>query len=140
MIDEIRSYFKGVIQEVDPDLSQHQEYFTSVNIADSQLEDTYFLQMGAISSSRENTDINGEVTVTLEIFKNGYTDVIDKLDNAYCKALEIQAKLMDQNRVDQLDFIKQVIGDSITPEAVDSNDNLAKFVLSFTVTTKYKAF
>ena len=43
MIDEIRSYFKSVIQEVDPDLSQHEEYFTSENISDSQLEDTYFL-------------------------------------------------------------------------------------------------
>ena len=139
MIDEIRAYFKTTIAEVDPDLKQHKEYFTSENVPDRKLEDTYFLQIGPLSSSFEDSSINGEFTTTLEIWKNGYKDVINNLDNAYCKAIEIQAKLMDKTRIDQLDFIKAVEGTSIEPVAVDSNDNLAKFVLQFTVTVKYNA-
>lgn len=139
MIDEIRSYFKASIFEVDPDLKQHKQYFTSENIADTRLEDTYFLQIGTLTSSFDDVDVSGSFVVTLDMWKNGYKDVINKIDNAYCKAIEIQARLMDKSRIDQLNFIKAVEGVSIEPLAVENNDNLAKFSLQFTVTVKYKA-
>lgn len=140
MIDEIRTYFKSVISEVDSDLKQHNQYFTSENIADSNLEDRYFIQFGALSTERQDTDMVGSVAVSLFIWKNGYNDIIENLDTAYCNAIEIQAKLMNQANVDQTEFIKSVVGNSITPEAVTDNDNLARFSLEFTVTTGYKSF
>ena len=140
MIDEIRSYFKQVITEVDADLKQHDEYFTSENIADTILEDRYFIAFGSLSTERQDTNMIGLVDVTVSIWKNGYSDAIVNIDKAFCSAIEIQAKLMDQKRVDQNEFIKSVVGNNITPSPVDSNDNLAQFDLQFTVTTSYKAF
>ena len=140
MIDEIRSYFKSVITEVDSDLKQHNQYFTSENVGDNKLEDKFYIEFGAITTERQDSDMVGEVAVIVRIWKNGYTDIINNLDTAYCNAIEIQAKLMDQTRVDQLDFIKSVVGNNITPSAVADNDNLAQFELQFTVTTGYKAF
>lgn len=140
MIQEIRSYFKAVINEVDSDLKEHKEYFTSENVSDTRLEDTYFLQFGALTTERQDSDMIGTFDVLVRVWKNGNNDVIEKLDDAYCKAIEIQAKLMDQSRFNQLDFIKSVVGVSITPQAVVDNDNLAQFDLQFTVTTGYKTY
>jgi hypothetical protein len=139
MISEIRTYFKDTIAEVDSDLRQHKEYFTSANISDTKLEDTYFLQIGNLSSDYEDSSVNGSFAVLLEIYKNGNKDIIERVDDAYCKAIEIQAKLMNQNRVDQLSYMKSVVGLSIDPTPVENNDNLAKFSLQFTVMVKYNA-
>lgn len=140
MINEIRSYFKGIINEVDPDLKQHEQYFTDENIADTILEDRYFILMGTLSTERQDTDMVGSLPVTISVYKNGYNDIIENLDNAYCNAIEIQAKSMDQTRIDQTEFVKSVVGVSVTPVAVADNDNLAKYSLEFTVTTGYKSF
>jgi len=140
MIDEIRSYFKGVINEVDSDLSQHDRFFFSEDISAFAKEDTYFLGFGELVTTRTDTDMVGNMPVSIFIWKNGYTEEIENIDEAYCKAIEIQAKLMDQSRIDQNDFIKGVVGTSIIPSNVPSNSNLAQFNLQFTVTVGYKAF
>ena len=139
MINEIRTYFKSVINEVDSDLKQHDEYFTSENIPDLNLEDTYFLQIGAFTSALINNNYVGSFEVMVELWKNGNNDVIERLDLAYCNAIEIMSNLQDQSRIDQTTFIKSVLGTSLTPEAVETNDNLGKFTLQFTVTTSYKS-
>jgi len=140
MIDEIRAYFKSVINEVDTDLKEHNEYFTSENIPDTNLEDKFFIQFGTLSTERQDSDMIGNIPVSISIWKKGYTDIINKLDSAYCNAIEIQAKCMDQARIEQTEFMKSVVGNSISPESVADNDNLAKFSLEFTVTTGYKSF
>ena len=140
MINEIRSYFKSVIAEVDPDLKQHEQYFISSNISDTKKEDTYFLKIGNLTTLLQDTNFTGEFAVELQVWKNGNNDVINRLDTAYCNAIEIQAKLMDNSRIDQLDFIKGVNGISIEVLPVEDNDNLAQFTLQFTVTVGYKSF
>lgn len=140
MIQEIRSYFKSVINEVDSELREHKQYFTSENIADTILEDSYYIQIGAMITERQDSSMAGSFDVLVRLWKNGGREIIDNLDNAYCKAIEIQAKLMDQTRISQNEFIKSVVGTSITPLAGASNDNLAQFDLQFTVTTGYQAF
>ena len=139
MIPEIRAYFKSVIKEVDSDLKQHDRYFISNDIADSNLEDRYHLLIGALNTNRQDSDMNGTVSVILKFWKNGNNDELNRIDAAYCNAIEMQLKLMDQSRITQDDFIKSVIGSTIDPKAEENNDNLAEFELQFIVTVGYKS-
>ena len=141
MIGEIRTYFKSVINEVDSELKQHNEYFNADNIADTVKEDTYFLSIGNLTSSRINTDMNGQIAVNLTFWKNGYNDQINRIDTAYCNAIEMQLKLMDQSRIDQTEFMKVINGSIIEISPVsETNDNMAQFALQFTVTVIYKSY
>lgn len=140
MISEIRTFFKSVINEVDSDLKHHNRYFISDDIADTRLEDTYHLFIGNMTTNRQDTDMNGTLNVSLKFWKNGNKDEIDRIDTAYCNAIEMQLKLMDQSRVSQDDFIKAVVGTNIEVRPDESNDNLAGFELQFTVTVGYKSY
>ncbi len=140
MIGETRTFFKSVIAEVDSDLRQQDRYFISDDIADTRLEDTYHLYIGYLTTSRINTDMNGTLNVSLKFWKNGNNDEINRIDTAYCNAIEMQLKLMDQSRLSQDDFIKSVVGTSIEVRPDESNDNLAQFELQFIVTVGYKSY
>lgn len=139
MIQEIRSYFSSVINEVDQDLRSHYRFFTGEDIGAFAKEDTYFMQIGELITNRNDSDMTGSIQVNLYFWKNGYSDEIGNIDKAYCNAIEMQAKLMDQKRIDQLDFIKGVDGNSIIPTPAASNSNLAQFNLQFTVRVGYRA-
>jgi hypothetical protein len=138
MIAEIRSYFKARILEVDSELKHHDEYFTSGNIPDLKIESTYFLEFGAFSSTLENVSYTGTFDVSLSLWKNGKKEAIENLDNFYEKSIEIFNNIQAQKNIDQVNCIKAVSGNAITPEPSESNDNLGKFVLQFTVTVGYK--
>jgi len=137
MINEIRSYFKSVIKEVEPDLKSHKEYYTDSNISESKLEETYFLKIGNMSSQRIDTSYTCTFDVTLTIWKDGDKDIITKLDKAYCNAIEIMSNLQSQSRIDQNEFIKSVVGSGIENEAVENNDKAGRFTLQFTVLVGY---
>ena len=84
--------------------------------------------------------MNGTFAITLKFWKNGNNDEIENIDKAYCNAIEMQAKLMDQNRLTQLEFMKSVVGSFIELRPVLSNDNLAEIELQFIVTVGYKSY
>ena len=137
MINEIRSYFKSIVNEIDSDYKQHDQYYTSANIPDSNIECTYFLKIGDFISSRIDTNYDGSFDVTLELWKNGGNEVIETLDKAYCDAIEIANECQQQVRLDQTEFMKSIISSGITNEAVESNDNAGKFTIQFVVRVAY---
>jgi hypothetical protein len=87
MINEIRSYIKGVVYECDPDLKMHDEYFVSDNISDNKLE---------------------VIPITIDLFYKGKNDVIEKFDTAYSSSINIQAALIDKRRINQLSYMKSL--------------------------------
>jgi hypothetical protein len=84
--------------------------------------------------------MNGTVNVTLKFWKNGNNDEIERIDTAYCNAIEMQLKLMQQSRLSQDDFMKAVVGTGIEVSPDESNDNLAEFELQFIITVGYKSY
>ena len=137
MIEEIRAYFKAVVNEVDSDYKEHDQYYTSENIPENSIECTYFLKIGDFISTRIDTNYDGSFDVTLELWKNGNNEVIKNLDKAYCIAIEIADECQQQTRISQTEFIKSVIASGITNEAVESNDNAGKFTIQFVVRVAY---
>lgn len=137
MISEIRDYFRGSISIIDSDLKEHNEALTSENIADTIIEDSYFILIGNLSSDRVDSTIDGSFDVTVELYKNGYNKPIDNYDIGYCKAIDLQALAMKQDRISQLTSLKSVVSNGINTETINTNDNLFKYSIQFTVTVSY---
>jgi len=136
MIVEIRDYFRAAISEIDNDLIEHNQPILD-DIADTILEDSYTITIGNLSSTRIDTTIDGEFDVTIDLFKNGYNDPITNYDLGYCKAIDIQAYSMNQKLIDQTTALKSVISSGISVSTVESNDNLFRYTIQFTVRTGY---
>ncbi len=137
MIAEIRDYFRGVITTIDSDLKEHDQPLISDNIADTIIQDSYFVLIGDMSSERIDSTIDSNISVTVELYKNGYNDSIDNYDKGYCKAIDVQSLAMKQDRISQLTSLKSVVSNGISTETINTNDNLFKYSIQFTVTVSY---
>jgi hypothetical protein len=137
MIAEIRDYFRGVINTIDSDLKEHDQPLISDNIADTIIQDSYFVLIGDMSSERVDSTIDSNISVTVELYKNGYNEPIDNYDIGYCKAIDVQSLAMKQDRISQLTSLKSVVSTGISTETINTNDNLFKYSIQFTVTVSY---
>ena len=138
MINEIRSYIKGVIYECDPDLKMHDEYFVSDNISDNKLDCTYHIQFGSLSSTtRVDNIVNSVIPITIDLFYKGKNDVIEKFDTAYSSSINIQAALIDKRRINQLSYMKSLESTGIDIEPVNSNDKQMKVSIQLNCITSY---
>lgn len=136
MIDEIRSYFKGVVRSENSDLKANDKPLTE-EIADTVIENTYHLQIGSMSSVLLDTSIESDISVELSIYKAGDSEPIDDYDKAYCEAINIQARAMFKPYISQQNYIKNVTSSGIDIESINNNDNMYKYSIQFTVTVDY---
>ncbi len=137
MIQEIRSYFNATAKNENSDLMASDKPTTD-EIADTVIEDTFFLEIGTMGSRLVDTTIQSTIDVVLSIYKSGDTYAIDDYDKGYCEAINIQARAMYKPYVSQQNFIKNVTSSGIDIETINNNDNMYKYSIQFTVTVDYK--
>lgn len=137
MITDIRDYFRGVVNTVDSDLKEHKSPVISSNIADTILEDTYFINIGSTQVERLDTATENTTSVLVEIYANGYNNELENYDNAYCKALDVLTTAIDQSTISQSNMIKAVDATTVDVETILDNDNAFKFSIQFTVKTYF---
>jgi len=136
MIAEIRSYFKKVVRDENSDLRVISNPVTD-EMADTVLEDSFFVGIGNMSTNLIDTTIESDVAVVVNIYKAGDTDSNDNYDEGYCEAVNIQANAMFKKHIDQTTSIKNVVSSGIEVETINNNDNMFKFSIQFTVTVCY---
>ena len=137
MIQEIRSYFDATAKNENSDLRASDKPTTD-EIADTVIEDTFFLEIGKMGSILLDSTIESEIDVTLSIYKAGDVDAIDDYDKGYCEAINIQARAMYKPYISQQNYIKNVTSSGIDVETINNNDNMYKYSIQFTVTVDYK--
>lgn len=138
MIDEIVQFFKDSVALVDPDLKFDKFVFDTPKDGDLTIDNTYKLVMGALSPSRQDSQIQATVPITLVIWKRaGFSTLEEDFQEIYCKAIEIHATCMNQTRVDQTSYIKSVDTLSVEPTPLESNDNTIRMNISFEVSVTY---
>lgn len=138
MIAEIRSYFNRVIRSIDSDLKHDGSPDLLRPIALTALDRTYKFEIGNIEPILQDSSFIAAIPVTLIIFKRLSVDEIDSYDKAFCKAINIHAKLQDKKQLELEPVIANIICNSIKAEAFEDNDNAYSFTLEFIVTTAYK--
>lgn len=139
MIAEIRQYIHDAIYLVDPDAVAHNQAFTSGNIPDNVIDTTFFIRFNSASPNLIDTDIENSIDVTLEMYNNGFNDVIAAHDELFDKVLSIQSLIVSKKRINQETEIKNVTPSTVTPSPGDSNDNLVILSTSFNFVGYYSS-
>lgn len=137
MISEIRSYLKGVVRSENSDLKAI-KHPTVDDMADTVIEDSFFIGIENMSSELIDTTITSNVSVVLNIYKAGDHDATDDYDKAYCEAIDIQANAMFKKHVDSTENIINVTSSGIEVETINNNDNMFKFSIQFTIMITYR--
>jgi len=130
MIDEIRTYVKNTVFEVDKTLRWDGYVFgTEVNSTNA-IDKQYKIVIGDVSPALIDTTFRATVPVLITIYKGfGVKDSEAEYNQLFCKGIDIVTKAMDKSRVEQTGYIKNVIGTTLSPNPVDDNDNMMQVTL-----------
>jgi hypothetical protein len=135
MIDEIRSYFKARIAEVDTELTEHDQPFIFNNIPLTNLDYYYSIQLGNLISGELDQTSLDRLKVNVQIFGLGLNCTNTYYDSIYNKALEIRCVVCKkENVLRNNDFIENINLVSLTPNALPTDNNGFYFDLEFEVT------
>ena len=140
---DIRKYFNKEIQSVDSDLKEWKDalvYDDAANIPSTLLNNRYHIEIGSWSSTpAQDLSVQDQFSVILSIFKKGFDEPQDVLDELLDKALCIKAQLINPQNVETFkqvntSAIEAVENTSGTAGEIDStNDNIIKIALEFNV-------
>lgn len=136
MIATIRQYIKEQILAVDSDMVEHKEPLLSDNIPQVNLQRSYQIIIGSSSNANRDNARQDNFDVLVKIFGSGYLDQLTNYDELYCKALYIRDNVVNLQNLDQSD-LQDAIGVSITPSAIDTDDNTYVMDIQFTIVTEY---
>lgn len=137
MIDSVREYFDLVIKEIDPSLVFDGYVFGTEKTSISNIGSTYKLLIGAMSTTKIDTNLDSNIRVTVVIYRHSTIDFVAAFESGYHEAVCIQASACTGDRLAQDSFIKGVTSTAITPEPIENDDNLMKFTIEFDVKVSY---
>ena len=132
-LSNIKSYFRTKLNTLG--YKEHDDGFNSENIASSNLNSAYFIELGDISlESHSMSDLSLLATVNVKVFFKGYRTPKDTIDNVIVKGEAILKSFL--NHSDRLSGnLKDVVLDNMFIEKLsDSNDN--SMMLNIDLTTK----
>jgi hypothetical protein len=133
MIKEIRQYFIDAIKSIDNDFKEHKDGFNFENIPSSKLDKGFFIQIGNMSSTRADKISDDNLTVTVKLFFKGYNDPQSAIDSGYDKAIQVRLKAGGFENIGNDAAVCDVTPTSITPEPLDTNDNVVIINIEFNV-------
>lgn len=130
MIDEIRTYIRNTVYEVDKTLKWDGFVFDSQNNSSNAIDKEYKIVIGDVSPALIDTNFRATVPVIVTIYKGfGARDREDEYNQLFCKGIDIITKSMTKSRISQTGFIKNVVGTTLSPTPVDDNDNMMQVIL-----------
>lgn len=131
---DIRTYFRNQLLAVDPDFREHKDGFNSENIGKNIFNKSFHIIMANPSNIvTDNCRVEDNISVTASLFfKGGKTS---KIQASLDEALDIghNYKLKASNIKDFPSVIKRVVGNSVVPSPLDTNDNSIIITVEFTV-------
>ena len=140
---DIRKYFQERVRAHDPDLKEWKDalvFDDANNIPSTLLNTRYHIEIGSWSSTpAQDLSVQDQFTVTLTLFKKGYTTPQDALDSLLDEALNVRHELINPKNVETFkeandSAILAVENTSGSPTEIDaSNDNIIKIALEFNV-------
>ena len=133
-LSQVRTYFKSRIAEIDSDFKEHKDAFNYENIGKTVYNKAYHISYGGVDSVELLDEITDDrMNVSVKLFFKGFRDTQTALDTSMDKA-----NLIRLNAVKRVNYygntnIKNIIMTTLTPEALESNDNQIIITLNFTV-------
>jgi hypothetical protein len=125
---QIRDYVKSMIREVNPKIKEHNQPHTGENIGAFQAENSYYLRVLSIPITQSQGDHIYEIPVEIEIVAKSGKDILLKHDQLLYDATCIASKVVAKKNY--LDNYSNVEAQSISPEAIGTNEEWTKVTIS----------
>lgn len=130
----VRNYFRTQLLDLDPDFKEHKDAFTIGTVAKNVFNKSFHIALSNPSNAiTDNCQVRDNISVTVQLlFKGGKTSKLQSsLDAALDKGHDY--KLKASNIKSFPVTIKQVIGNSVVPSPLETNDNSIIITVEFTV-------
>ena len=135
---KVRSYIKQQIKLEFPKLKEHREAFSYENIPQTDLDKSYHIGFGNVSVTQDDNWVEDSMSATVTIFKRGYNQTAQALDDVMEIANCIRLRVIDPKAL-LTDNILSAETLSITPEPFDgSNDDTIKVSIVFNIRLTYQ--
>ncbi len=132
MISDVRTYLKAQLIATNSDFREWRDGFNRDNIPKSVFNKSFFISYSNSSNNLTSGQmVDDNISATVELFFKGFRDPQEAID----VAMDL-AHLFKLRASDPCNFtsgIKHVVGNSITPEPVVSNDNSIIITLDFSL-------
>ena len=130
----IRQYFRDRISELDRDFIEHTDAFNTENVGELGFDKAFHIFYGNISTTSINMNTtNDNVQAVVTLFRSGYRDPIETLDDAMDFANQFRLKCLMPKHATRNQFIKNVSCQSIKADPVNTNDNSIVISLQFNI-------
>jgi len=130
----VRSYFRDQLQLLDNSFREHKDGFNTDNIGKNIFHKSFHIDLSnPVNVVTDGCRIEDNISVTVKLFfKGGKTS---KLQEALDSALDIghDYKLKASNLANFPSTIKRVVGNSVIPTPLETNDNSIIITVEFTV-------
>jgi hypothetical protein len=133
MIAETRAYIKAQIEKCKPDYKEIRDPLGTDDISLSLIDQNYKIIFGEDATEYIGNFVSESIPVTLEIYKKAGYDEIADFDNTYDLARQIRSTIIDPLEVKNQTSFTDITPTGITPEALDTNDKVYRFLLTFNI-------
>lgn len=137
-ISDIRSYFDTQIKMVDATIQDFVE--DPLGIEDTGGVDRaryYKLIFGVTNTIKNGSIYQDDTEITLRIFSNTQRAEQTSFDDLYSKSIEIRDCVTDPKLVKNSLVFTEIESSSITPSAIDDNDNAFSIDILFNIRKDY---
>ena len=130
----IRTFLSARLLAVDSDFEVFDNAFNSEQIGNNDFNKRYHIFYGEVASTSANNLTSDIVTSTVTLYFSGSRTSEEALDDAMDTANLFRMQCLKRENYSSLQFIKNVVCDSIRAEPIEaSNDNAIKIVLTFRI-------
>lgn len=138
MIDKVREYLVARVAQEDSDLKQNDSAFYDEDVPETQIEQTYQVQINDLVNTERNTQFVDTVECVVSIFGYGYRAQTENYDCLFDKAICIRNHCTDLENFNAADYIINVTSSSINAVPFDTNETGYRFDINLTVTLGYE--
>jgi len=137
-LSQVRTYLKGKIEAYDSDFNEWLDPAFD-NIPATQIDKSYHIEIGAISTSSNDQNLEDDIPVTVRFWRKGYRSVTEAIDLALDDANCIRLSLVNYPSIAQTENIRAVFPTGIETVGIgETNDNTVQVNLTLTLKMFYK--
>lgn len=134
----IRTHFESRLNEIDADFQRVDKPFDTDDVPNNNFNKRFHIFYGELSPVVPNQNVTSDTcSATVTLYFDGCRDDVTKLDDAWDIANAFRLRCAKPKFLKNEKFIKRIFANSIIATPLNSNDNLIKITLRFSITAMF---
>lgn len=137
MIADIRDYVRGIVAQIDTDLSENPSAFYDEDIGEALLDRSYQISINNLNKVVRTDFTERTMSLVVSIFGLGFRSEIENYDDLLEKAICIEDSILDLQAFHKIATITNIESNGIEASKIPSNDDAFKIDINLTLTQAY---